>query len=198
MQRDKYAKIQLRPNKATRIEITPERTHPKYQLKFQSTSLATDTGHLELFRIEPLERVLPTFSARWDLKPNTIDIDLIGNAEASEAFKAAVDGYNGHHTVIVSDSPRVYRVDIQTPMGVVFVGKVEVAIELGLHLRDSLENLREQIKDELRILAECQYCGLVEVSGPPFVFDRCPKCRRDLRTDPTPYNGAFGSILLAG
>jgi hypothetical protein len=183
MLRDKYAKIELRPNKATRINITSERTHPKYDLKFQSSSLATETGHLELFRLEPLEREQPTFSARWDLKPNTIDIDLVGDAEASREFKASANGYKGHHTVIVSDSPRIYQVDIQTPVGIVFVGKIEVLIELGLHLRDSLESLREQITDELRILIECQDCGLVEVSGPPFVFDRCPKCRRDLGSD---------------
>jgi hypothetical protein len=69
MQRDKFAKIQLRPNKATNIEITPERLHPSYQLKFQPTSVATETGHLELFRLEASECDLPTFSARWDLKP---------------------------------------------------------------------------------------------------------------------------------
>jgi hypothetical protein len=182
MQRDKYAKVELRPNKAAGINITAERTHPKYQLKFHSSSLASDTGHLELFRLAPLEGELPTFSARWDLKPNTIDIDLIGDAEASKAFKAAADGYKGHHTVVVSVSPRIYQVDIQTPAGIVFVGKIEVVIELGLHLRDRMESLIDQIQEQLRILARCQYCGMVEVSGPPFVFDRCPKCRRDLRT----------------
>jgi hypothetical protein len=180
MQRDKYAKVELRPNKATSISITPERTHPKYQLEFQSNSLATDTGHLELFRLAPLEGGLPTFSARWDLKPNTIDIDLIGDAKASKAFKAGADRYKGHHTVVVSVSPRIYQVDIQSPAGIVFEGKIEVAIELGLHLQDRLESLTDQIKDQLRILARCQYCGMVEVSGPS--FDRCPKCMRDLRT----------------
>lgn len=184
MQRDKYAKTELRPNRATGINITAERTHPNYQLKVQPSSLATDTGHLELFRLEPLKTELPTFSARWDLKPNTIDIDLIGDPEASKAFKAATGEYKGHHTVIVSDSPRIYQVDIQTPAGIVFVGKIEVAIELGLYLRDRFEALRDEIKDELRILAKCRCCGLVEISGPPFVLDRCPKCRCALRSEP--------------
>jgi hypothetical protein len=181
MQKDKYAKIELRPRKASEISITAEQTHPNYELKSHSSSLATDTGHLELFRLTPLGHQLPTFSARWDLKPNTIDIDLIGDAEASRAFKAEADGYKGHHTVVVSESPRIYQVDIQTPAGIVFVGKIEVAIELGLHLRDRFEII-DQLEDKLRILARCQYCGVVELSGPPFAFDRCPKCRRDLRT----------------
>lgn len=75
MRKDKYAKIELRPNKATSIHIIPEWIHPKYELMYESSSNATDTGHLELFRLEPVERQLPTFSARWDLKPNTVDID---------------------------------------------------------------------------------------------------------------------------
>jgi hypothetical protein len=183
MQRNKYAKTQLRPKKASPIEITVEQIHPKYRLKSQPTSLATDTGHLELFRLEPLERELPTFSARWD-KPDTIDIDLVGDAKASKTFKAEVGGYKGHHTVSASDSPRTYQVDIQTATGIIFVGKIKVTIELALYLRDSFKSFIEQIKEKLRILAECHYCGLVEISGPPFVFDRCPKCKRDLASDP--------------
>jgi hypothetical protein len=164
VQRDKYAKIELRPNKATRIDIIPEQIHPEYELKYQSSALATDTGHLELFRLEPSAGGLPAFSARWDLKPNTIDIDLIDDVAAQRAFKAGVDGYRGHHTVVVSDVPRVFQVDIVTPTGVVLVGKIEVEIELGLHLKETV-NITGHMKDQFRILVECPYCGLVEVSG---------------------------------
>jgi len=184
MQKDKYAKIELRPNKATSINIIPEWIHPKYELKYEPSSNATDTGHLELFRLKPVEPELPTFSARWDLRPNTVDIDLIGTAEAGKAFKAGVGGYAGHHTAIAQDSPRTYQIHIQTPLGAIFSGKIELIIELGVYLKDSFEEFRDQVKDELRILIDCPQCGPVQVPGPKFQFDHCPNCRRDLRVAP--------------
>lgn len=182
MQRDRYAKIELRPNKATEITISPEQIHPNYKLRSEPSSLATDTGHLELFRLEPVEGERPMFSARWDLKPNTIDIDLIGDVKAGTAFKAESGGYKGHHTVVVSETPRVYLADVRTPMGIVFVGRIAVKIELGLYLRDNIGNLIDEITDGPRILAVCPHCGPVQFSGPPFVPDHCPQCTRDLRT----------------
>jgi hypothetical protein len=182
MDRNKYAKIELRPNKATKISIRPESISPNYELKSQPNSNATDTGHLELFRLEPLDPALPSFSARWDTKPNTIDIDLIGDPKASKAFKAGLAGYGGHHTTILSDSPRIYRVDIETPSGRVFSAEIDLEIELGLYLKDDLGGLRDAMKDQLGILINCPQCGPTPVSGPPFSLDACPSCGRVLKT----------------
>ncbi len=138
-----------------------------------------------LFRLEPSRSDAPRFSARWDTKPNTIDIDLFGDSEANKKFKGGTDGYAGHHTTTLSESPRIYQIDIRTPTGVVFVGTVELLVELGLYLQDSFKEVVEQFKDELRILVVCHYCGPVKVSGPPYVLNMCPNCNRHLPSDPT-------------
>jgi hypothetical protein len=113
-----------------------------------------------------------------------VDIDLIGDPAASSAFKAGVGEYKGHHTAVLSASPRIYQVDIEVPAGMIFAAKIEFLGEGIVHLRDSFENLTAQIKDELRILVECHHCGRVEIFGPRFVLDCCPKCRRRLPSDP--------------
>jgi len=167
----------IRPNKATDILVAPEHIHPAYELRYEDVSLATETGHLVLFRLEPSESSLPTFSARWDLKPNTVDIDLIGGERASREFKAGVGDYSGHHTTLVSETPRIYQAELKIPAGVVFRGKITFIGEGAVHMLDSFENLTKQIKDELRIIVVCESCGPVEVSGPPFVLSCCPKCK---------------------
>src|SRR6266481_4274786 len=176
MQKDKYAKPEPRPNKATDIEITAEWISPNYKLRHSSISEATDTGHLELFRLEPIDDQFPCFSARWDWKPNTVDVDLIGDEEANKAFKAESGGYKGHHTT--SDSPRSYQIDIQTPVCSVFRGKIALSVELALYLRDHFSTLVDEVR--FRMLANCRHCGIVQFSGPP--FDQCPNCHRSLRT----------------
>jgi hypothetical protein len=135
---------------------------------------------LELFRIQPIRKAQPVFSGRWDWKANSIDIDLIGDPAAIKAFKADSNGYSGHHTLGISDSPKVFQVDIQTPTERIFRAKVSLSVELGLYFKDEAGPMIDEMTDQLRILAECAYCGQVQFSGPPFALDVCPNCRRTL------------------
>lgn len=182
MQRNKYAKIQLRPNKATQITITEQSIHENYTLKFTKSCVATDTGHLELFRLEPSDHALPIFSARWDAKDNTVDIDLIGDSAQSRAFRAEEPGYHGHHSQTQNHSPFILKVDIQTPSGSIFSGTIELIVELGIYLADTFPQLVDEAA--FRIFAECLYCGYVEIAGSPPALDVCPKCSRHLPSDP--------------
>lgn len=47
---------------------------------------ALDNGRLELLRIEPKQPDRPSFSARWDIKDDSVDIDLHGDAEEVRKF----------------------------------------------------------------------------------------------------------------
>ena len=93
----------------------------------------TETGHLELLRIEPKRAGFPSFSVRWDHKANSIDVDLVSSSEEEvRLFKAEEHGYRGHHTE--RDRPsRSYPIDIQTPAtGPVFKGTIALNIDLGM------------------------------------------------------------------
>jgi hypothetical protein len=137
MEREKFARLELRACSASKIQITTHEIDPTYQVTFAVVSNTSDMGHLELFRIEPRQADLPIFSGRWDLRPNTIDLDLIGDPAAGRAFRDETNGYHGHHTTVISDSPRIYGVDVHTPEGCVFRGTVTLNIGLGVSLKDS-------------------------------------------------------------
>jgi hypothetical protein len=99
------------------------------------------TGLLVLFRIEPKSgrSYLPSFSARWDHGPNTVDIDLVGDPGEERKFKSSKPGYRGHRTTKVTDDPRVYAIDVETPAtGHVFKGTIALNVDLGFELSGSL------------------------------------------------------------
>ena len=96
--------------------------------------MTSSTGHLELFRIEPLHPGPPSFSARWDQKSDMIDVDLRGSATARRAFRLGIRGYRGHHAKIVSDSPRIYEIDIRVPEGPIFKATIALIVDLSLML----------------------------------------------------------------
>ena len=116
------------------VQVTPQRMNPRYKLSRKELCLTSSTGHLELFRIEPLHPGSPSFSARWDQKADTIDIDLRGSAAATRAFRLGIHGYRGHHAKIVSDSPRIYAIDIRVPEGPIFKGAIALIVDLSLML----------------------------------------------------------------
>jgi len=192
MERDKFKTTKIRPHKASDINVTPEECHADYQLVVQQTSLATDSAHLELFRLEPSDPKLPTFSARWDWRASTVDIDLLGDEAASRAFKAASGGYKGHHTTTLNSSPPTYQVDIHTQAGVIFTGTVTLSVDLAVFMKENAGEMIDQITDQLRLLVVCPHCGPVEVSGPPFVLIKCPKCDLSLASA-TEANNPAGS-----
>jgi hypothetical protein len=137
MDQEKFSNLQVRANGAWNIEITTQEIDPRYTVIPSTVSKTSDTGHLEVFRIKPVQAGPPIFSARWDMKPNTIDLDLIGDPAANRTFRAETGGYSGHHTTVVRDSPREFGVDVRTPDGCVFRGTVMLNIGLGVRLKDS-------------------------------------------------------------
>jgi hypothetical protein len=99
------------------------------------------TGLLVFFRVEPKpgRSHLPSFSARWDQGQNTVDIDLVGNPKENEKFARSKPGYRGHKTTIVTDNPRIYAIDLETPAtGHVFKGTIALNVDLGLELSGGL------------------------------------------------------------
>jgi hypothetical protein len=120
----------------------------------EEVATTSNTGLLNnLLRIEPKPEhsKLPSFSARWDQTKNTIDIDLVGDAEEKRKFALPAVGYRGHKTRIISDSPRVYEIDIETPTtGHVYKGTVAGIIDLGLDLSGGLTMSEDlQVKPEV-------------------------------------------------
>ena len=137
MKKEVFTNLGLRANSASNVEIVTDSIDPRYRLVESDKSISTETGHLELFRVGPLNAGLPTFSARWDQQANSIDVDLLGDSAARRLFRDEAGGCAGHHSQIVRDSPRTYRLKIQTPAGVVVSGTVTLNIELGLLIKDS-------------------------------------------------------------
>jgi hypothetical protein len=134
MHRNKLANLQLKTSGASVACLSARKVDPRYELSRKDFCLTSDTGHLELFRIEPVRSGLPAFSARWDQKADMIDIDLDGDAASRRAFKKGIHGYRGHHAHIASDSPRIYEIDLHTPEGHVFNGMIALIVDLGLML----------------------------------------------------------------
>lgn len=137
MKKEIFANLGLRANSASNIEVVTDSIDSRYRLVESNRSISTETGYLELFRVEAHNAELPTLSARWDQKANSVDIDLLGDVAASRSFKDESGGYTGHHTQIVSDSPRIYRLEIRTPTGPIFFGTVTLNIELGVLIKDN-------------------------------------------------------------
>lgn len=120
--------------------LTPVFVSENYEQPAVSVAARTsDTGHLELFKIEPKRVDLPWFSVRWDLPDDTVDVDLRGDPEETRKFAEGWAGYKGHKTARVSESPRTHAIDIETPpTGPVFRGTISLNIDLGLLLKDAM------------------------------------------------------------
>jgi hypothetical protein len=138
MDKLKFANAPLRATEVRNIRLSTRQINPKYQVDSGINSTTSDTGRLEVLRIEARQPSLPTFSCRWDLNANTVDIDLIGDAVARRAFEKGKRGYRGHHTTIVSDSPRIYEITIHMPGEHVFTGTIQLEVGFGLLLQDTL------------------------------------------------------------
>lgn len=134
MKKEQWATLTVRTNRGFNIVVITKHIDPRYELVCNDTSIATDTGELRLFRIQPQPPTLalPSFSGRWDHASNTVDVDLIRNGRIQK--NAA---FQGHHTV--RDGQGVFHVDIHLPLeGNVFTGTIELGTELGLRLADSM------------------------------------------------------------
>jgi hypothetical protein len=84
--------------------------------------ILTDTGNLDILKLIPKSGTGPYFIARWDQRPEHLDIDM-HNApnSAIRKFKNNKGGYGGHHTNRSTDpNKRIFDVKIQLPDGVIF------------------------------------------------------------------------------
>ena len=86
MEKDKYARVRLPPDRADRIDLVMEFLHTAYELKISETAEAGETGLLTLFQLKSNDPTLPDFSDWWDIKENAVDIVLQGHAHVAGAF----------------------------------------------------------------------------------------------------------------
>ena len=145
-----WASMAVKADAVFNILPTNDMCDPQYAVQIPNRTEATKTGHLEIFQIVPLSPgTLPSFSARWDGKMNTIDIDLIGDKKAAFLFKCGIWGYQGHHAVAVSTSPRIFQIDIRIPGVRVYQAEVSLNInisakvsdDVGQHFSDSVDRI---------------------------------------------------------
>jgi hypothetical protein len=136
MDKDSFAKkasktLGSRDIIVTTTFVSAEYCQPPSSVREVRTS---ETGHLQLLRIEPNRADLPSFSVRWDHKDNSVDIDLISiNEEEVACFKAEKLGYRGHHTDKLDLPSRKYLINIETPAtGPVFRGTLTLNIDLAI------------------------------------------------------------------
>lgn len=124
--------------------------HPDYACEPCEGKLG-ETGKLEVLKVVPNSGNGPYFVARWDQKPEHLDIDM-KNApnSAIRSFKQNRRGYRGHHTKrAAKPNQRVFDVKIETPDGVIFDGTVsfsnhyELLVEPGTyHVTGSAPSLQ--------------------------------------------------------
>jgi hypothetical protein len=71
----------------------------RYEIETPEPAVRTETGHLVVFKLQSNDPDLPKFSARWDEKDRTVDIDIHGVPRMVQlAFETMRAGYAGSHT----------------------------------------------------------------------------------------------------
>jgi hypothetical protein len=110
---------------------------------------------LEVLRIIPKSGIGPCFVARWDQKPECLDIDMSGETNcAAKNFKNNSNGYYGHHTNRSTDlDTRIFDIKIGTPAGVLFDGTV------------SFSNAYEMIKIDTVKLTDTLDAQVISAAG---------------------------------
>ena len=131
----RFAKLPVRTEGAQNIEVETEYLDPRYTVELSPLSPATKSGLINLFRVVPKQPSLPAFAARWDDREQTVDVDAEpSNCVDRDSWRDEKNGYHGHHTNRLTDDPRVYQIDLQTPQGSVFKARVRLNIKIGVQL----------------------------------------------------------------
>jgi hypothetical protein len=105
-----------------KVEVT--HLHPDYAFGILG-SVLTETGLLEIFKLESKNPTLPYFVGRWDQSIETLDVDIFNaGSRVSDSFRAERGGYAGHHPLRTSDRERRYSVKISLPGTLIFEGFV--------------------------------------------------------------------------
>jgi hypothetical protein len=186
MDEERWAKKEFKWLGGHNITVTIEFLSSDYNEPVaEAVARTSNTGLLAPLRIEPKpgRSHLPSFSARWDQTKNTVDIDLDGDAEEKRKFKLQQPGYRGHKTDKVSDSPRVYAIDIETPAtGHVFKGTITLNIDLGLTLGESL-SMRADLQVESEVIRNGKPAADQQHESPPNRLKACVACKRQIQSD---------------
>jgi hypothetical protein len=128
---DRHQKIARVANRSGRVfkvsnlEVNSNYIHSDYECE-PCGGILTDTGDLRVLKLVPKSGSGPYFTARWDQKPEHLDIDMHGASKSAIGdFKNNRNGYSGHHTSRSTDpDKRIFDVKIETPAGVIFDGSV--------------------------------------------------------------------------
>jgi hypothetical protein len=114
-----------RVSKVSNLEVNPTLIHSDYKVE-PCDGILSETGNLEILKVVSKSGNGPYFIARWDQRPEHLDIDMRGSRRSAiKKFKANEFGYSGHHTNRPSDpDKRLFDIQIQTPLGMIFDGTV--------------------------------------------------------------------------
>jgi hypothetical protein len=139
MDRDRWAKKEVKVAGTHNIVVKIQFISRDYNDPVVVESAkALENGRLELMRLEPKRSDWPEFSVRWDQSAGSIDIDLRGGHAREFALRRP--GHRGHRTERVSDSPRIFVIDIETPgTGPVFKGTISFHVDVSAAVSDRLQ-----------------------------------------------------------
>ncbi len=125
------------------LRVAWKHIHPEYRYEPCAGDIA-ENGRLDVLKLVRADGGCPSFSARWDQRPDELDIDIHHPSGAVvDDFKGGKNGYRGHHTKQSDDlNSRTFEIVIQTPEGLIFDGTASFALH-----RQFLPSARVKIGD---------------------------------------------------
>jgi hypothetical protein len=126
---DRIANQSGRVSEVSNLEVNPNSFNQDYKQE-QCDGRLTETGNLEVLKLVPISGSGPSFTARWDQKPDHLDIDMhCASNSAISKFRNNKGGYLGHHTRRTTDpDKRIFEVKIKTPAGAIFDGGISFSL----------------------------------------------------------------------
>jgi hypothetical protein len=122
----------FRVNRIFNTKITTFHLHPDYGLDISGINEMTKTGLIIIFALKPKIAELPSFVGRWDQVKSVVDIDIREvECGVQNLFKSEKNGYSGHHPQVISESPRLFAINIKTPGQNIFQGNLTFNINHG-------------------------------------------------------------------
>jgi hypothetical protein len=132
---EEFKNLSGRASKFDNLDVVTAYVKDGYD-KEQSLNTATDTGHLELFKLIRQDGKGPDFSARWDHQEDKLKFDM-SNASptAINKFKNGQSGYCGHHSVKSGDpNNRTFEIKICANAEDIFIGTASFSLTFGMIL----------------------------------------------------------------
>ncbi|MCE9585617.1 hypothetical protein K8Q94_03295 [Candidatus Nomurabacteria bacterium] len=129
--KDKDGRDIFQVNTIFNVRIEKTYLHPEYDLTADTNEM-TDTGLMIVFKLESKNTTLPSFVGRWDHKQGVLDIDIFKvSRKIVTDFRAGKNNYGGHHPLLISESPRLFAIDINIPKGKIIEGAMTFNIGHG-------------------------------------------------------------------